>query len=557
MSNGRKDTRQGIVYTFYSFKGGTGRTMALANVATLIATWERSVLVVDWDLEAPGLERFFTTDEEARSLRASRPGVVDLMQGWASTREVDWRECVVEFKPGVSVITAGRDDGEYISRMQRLDFDALFKDHELGRYIERLRTEWASSFDFVLIDSRTGATDIGGICTVHLPDILVTFFTANDSSTLGVLDIVNRARKAQERLPVDRGHLMAVPVPSKDETRTEYDRATRWKRVFAERFSALYRDWLPKRVSPQEAVELLRIPYIPYWSFGESLPVQIEGTSDPSSLGHAYELLARLLVNRLDWPKSVEGHKVGPPQGTPRRQIDKNWLERRRTAAMSGLKQSGKPGFMEICHFCLDSNITKQLPELLSIAERAAIHTFGWPIGLVMQNRKEFRPLPTNDGLTAEIRTEHDYDYWALRTNGDFYTLMALFEDDRAEKTLFFDTRIVRTTEAILHCIKLYQSMEVEGNATISFSCRHGGLLGRNLSAASPNRALTMSQRLNRSEDTAETSVAFRVGVNDPEIVSLVKSICEPLFAIFDFAKFPDETYQEIVSSFIHGRVSR
>jgi hypothetical protein len=134
---------------------------------------------------------------------------------------------------------------------------------------------------------------------------------------------------------------------------------------------------------------------------------------------------------------------------------------------------------------------------------------------------------------------------------------MALFEDDRGENALFYDTRIVRTTEAILHCINLYKGMEVESNATISFSCRHGGLRGRNLLAASPNRVLFMSPRLNSNEDTVETSVAFRVGMNETEIISLVKSICEPLFVIFDFAKFPDETYQDIVSNFIQGRVSR
>src|SRR5262249_5649929 len=52
----------GQVITFYSYKGGTGRTMSLANVACLLAERlgnEGSVLVVDWDLEAPGLHRFF------------------------------------------------------------------------------------------------------------------------------------------------------------------------------------------------------------------------------------------------------------------------------------------------------------------------------------------------------------------------------------------------------------------------------------------------------------------------------------------------------------------
>lgn len=52
---------RGEVITFYSYKGGTGRTMALANVACLLAErvgTQQSVLVVDWDLEAPGLHRF-------------------------------------------------------------------------------------------------------------------------------------------------------------------------------------------------------------------------------------------------------------------------------------------------------------------------------------------------------------------------------------------------------------------------------------------------------------------------------------------------------------------
>ncbi|KUO04833.1 hypothetical protein AQJ67_10040 [Streptomyces caeruleatus] len=44
--------------TFYSYKGGTGQTMALANTAWILAADGKRVLAVDWDLEAPGLHRF-------------------------------------------------------------------------------------------------------------------------------------------------------------------------------------------------------------------------------------------------------------------------------------------------------------------------------------------------------------------------------------------------------------------------------------------------------------------------------------------------------------------
>jgi hypothetical protein len=67
--------------------------------------------------------------------------------------------------------------------------------------IEELRNEWVSEYDFVLVDSRTGVTDIGGICTVHLADVLVLLFTTTESSMEGAMEILERARKAQGRLP--------------------------------------------------------------------------------------------------------------------------------------------------------------------------------------------------------------------------------------------------------------------------------------------------------------------------------------------------------------------
>jgi MinD-like ATPase involved in chromosome partitioning or flagellar assembly len=47
-----------MIVTFYSYKGGAGRTLALANVAVLMARQGHRVLVADFDLEAPGMSRF-------------------------------------------------------------------------------------------------------------------------------------------------------------------------------------------------------------------------------------------------------------------------------------------------------------------------------------------------------------------------------------------------------------------------------------------------------------------------------------------------------------------
>jgi len=54
--------------------------MALANIAALLARLGHKVLVVDWDLEAPGIEKFFEQPPSKLSgSRAKTPGVLDLI----------------------------------------------------------------------------------------------------------------------------------------------------------------------------------------------------------------------------------------------------------------------------------------------------------------------------------------------------------------------------------------------------------------------------------------------------------------------------------------------
>ena len=70
------------VVTFYSYKGGVGRTMALVNVAVMLARLRRRVLVVDFDLEAPGLPSY----QVFRGANCSR-GVVDYVTSYRLTGE--------------------------------------------------------------------------------------------------------------------------------------------------------------------------------------------------------------------------------------------------------------------------------------------------------------------------------------------------------------------------------------------------------------------------------------------------------------------------------------
>jgi hypothetical protein len=293
-------TSVGTVVTFYSYKGGVGRTLALANVAALLATWGYRVLCVDWDLEAPGLHMYF---QKALG-NFAHDGLVEWVQAYAQGERPDWRRFVREFHLRktdlpVTLMSAGRQDDKYAERMMSLNWQDLYQSNELGRFIEDARAEWVESFDFILIDSRTGLTDIGGICTIQLPDLMVALFTANEQNVRGILSVGTRAREARNSLPVDRARLLVIPVPMRWEARIEYETAQDWLKTFSRRLEPFYVDWIHKDVTIPDILNVLKIPYVPFWSFGERLPVIERGTRDPDDIGYFFETLAAVLAHRL------------------------------------------------------------------------------------------------------------------------------------------------------------------------------------------------------------------------------------------------------------------
>src|SRR5262245_4584928 len=68
------------VVTFYSYKGGVGRTMALVNTAHVLARTGWRVLMVDFDLEAPGMTHFFAGHVREQVTPASKDALDLLLE---------------------------------------------------------------------------------------------------------------------------------------------------------------------------------------------------------------------------------------------------------------------------------------------------------------------------------------------------------------------------------------------------------------------------------------------------------------------------------------------
>lgn len=292
------------VITFYSYKGGVGRSMALVNVATLLSKWGKKVLMMDWDLEAPGLENFFK--EELKNVDwAKQKGVIEWLNAQQKGEAVKWQDWVIPFKTSISetdlhLFVSGGANGHYSEMLRDFNISKFYEEHDGGRRLEKFREELLAAYDFVLIDSRTGVTDFGGICTIQMPDMLVMPFSPTEQGLNGTEKIARKVLEAHQKMPLDRFKLLIFPVPSRFDSTPEFETSRRWLHRIAEQLKFLYDDWLPADVSLNDFLQRIKIPYIPYFSFGERLPVIEQGMSDTAGLGYAYESLAILITNNLE-----------------------------------------------------------------------------------------------------------------------------------------------------------------------------------------------------------------------------------------------------------------
>lgn len=165
-----------------------------------------------------------------------------------------------------------------------------------GAFAERL----GEMFQYVLIDSRTGVTDISGICTSLMPEKLVVVFTPNRQSLTGVRELVERAT-SYRRNSDDLRPLLIYPLPSRIEASLQ-DLRTLWRLGSRDRnvvgYQPMFEELFVKNYGLRECdlsayFDEVQIQQTPDYAYGEEIAVR--GGSDRFSLANSY----RVFVDRL------------------------------------------------------------------------------------------------------------------------------------------------------------------------------------------------------------------------------------------------------------------
>ncbi len=170
--------------------------MSLVNVGIQLAQAGRRVLLVDFDLEAPGLPTFNLSKPEGDA-----SGVVEYVTQYITTGESpDVAKYIYKSEQfergGLWVMPAGLQNSTYSQRLNSIDWRKLYGEQSGYLFFEDLKVQWKNTLapDYVLIDSRTGHSDVEGVCTRQLPDAVCLLFFPNEQNLQGLKRIVSNIR---------------------------------------------------------------------------------------------------------------------------------------------------------------------------------------------------------------------------------------------------------------------------------------------------------------------------------------------------------------------------
>ncbi|SEG40313.1 Tetratricopeptide repeat-containing protein [Thermomonospora echinospora] len=299
--------------------------MALANTAWIMASAGRKVLVVDWALETDGrpLDRYFTRLFPSDETVLEQAGILDYVQGYRRAgreepdadpaelwpRHVRWADDVIhvgwgdrhvdfELSGEIGYLGPGRRaDRGRSPHATRLDWGAFLRSEHGVYFMARMRAELAESkYDYVLLDSRPGRSDLAWAPTVHLADVLVSCFNIN------VEDITHSAAATRDLLERTRarsaGGIRVLPVPMMDDDGGEHD-ALGFAKEFAERRFAGF----PQHLQGTERRRYwgsVTVPYKPFYNVRNMLAVFAENPHGQRTILKSYEALAAAITGDRD-----------------------------------------------------------------------------------------------------------------------------------------------------------------------------------------------------------------------------------------------------------------
>ncbi|EDZ96256.1 conserved hypothetical protein [Limnospira maxima CS-328] len=263
--------------TFYSFKGGVGRTTALTHVAWILAMRGRKVVAVDLDLEAPGLSTAFSLNPLPQF------GIVDyfyersyLPEGLEPNILITkiFGEVTIPDATGrLFIVPAGSLSLDYISKVDDLRATMILDNGETLWSMFSREIQEQLKPDVILVDSRTGINEWGALSLLQAADEAIIFLFPNEQNRQGI-DLLLKSLNSFGKLSMN---FVFSPVP--DISDMGMAKVTKlWgilRQVIEQEIAQdeLSENGYDSDDTQSEIAEPLVVPYLPPIALAEDYPV--------------------------------------------------------------------------------------------------------------------------------------------------------------------------------------------------------------------------------------------------------------------------------------------
>jgi len=176
----------------------------------------------------------------------------------------------------------------YQVTLSALDWDNFYDNLHGAQFFDDLRLFMKHNYDYVLIDSRTGLTDIADICTVHLPDVVVDCFTLSTRAIEGASMIATMIQAHQSRA------IRVLPVPMRID-HAEIAKVDARLAFAVRKFKDLWAE-MPER-QRRDYLTAVEIPYRAFYAYEEMLAVFGDPPGFAASLLSSFERLTAQITN--------------------------------------------------------------------------------------------------------------------------------------------------------------------------------------------------------------------------------------------------------------------
>ncbi|OBR97162.1 MULTISPECIES: AAA family ATPase [Clostridium] len=183
------------VISFYSYKGGVGRTVALVQTANLLSAKGKKVALIDMDIEAPSFNDIFSDDIQTEN------GLVNyLYNKLYNLEKIEVSSIVSKLslntKGDVYIVPAGNINKKYVKMLESLKERRISENQYIKNLINELQDKYG--IEYALIDSRTGINNWGALSIGEIADEIILFAYPNKENVNGInliLDIIEDRKK--------------------------------------------------------------------------------------------------------------------------------------------------------------------------------------------------------------------------------------------------------------------------------------------------------------------------------------------------------------------------